>query len=133
MTRLNSVGKVISLAGKTLGTNQAVDLARYRGKIVVVHYWATWCDHAKSIMAQLRELQAKYGRGGFGIDRGHLDDKAEVAIDYLTKSRLPWAQLHEAGGLESRLAVEMGVMYLPTMLLIDEQGKSPIVGFTSPS
>ncbi len=53
----------------------------------------------------------------------NLDETSGHAVEYLTKNRLPWAQLHEPGGLDSRLAQELGIMNLPTMILVDETGK----------
>ncbi|MGC4004547.1 MAG: TlpA disulfide reductase family protein [Pirellulales bacterium] len=123
MTRLDSVGQTMTLTGKPLGTNAKLDLAAYKGRITLIHYWATWCEPCKVDMAQLKELQAKYGKQGFELIGVNLDDKSETAIDFLTKNRLPSAQLHEVGGLDSRYANEMGIQNLPTMILIDEAGK----------
>jgi len=120
-TRLDSVGKSIDLRGKsTRGDN--IDLAKLRGKVVVIHYWATWCEPCKTDMAQLKELQAKYGRSGFALIGINLDEQVKLALDYLQKSPLPWPQLYEPGGLDSRLANELGILTLPTMLLIDDKG-----------
>jgi hypothetical protein len=41
----------------------------------------------------------------------------------MKSNRLPWPQLYEQGGLDSRLANELGILTLPTMLLVDKQGK----------
>lgn len=123
VTRLDCVGRPITLTAKALGGNATVDLARYKGKTVLIHYWATWCEPCKVDMAQLKELQAKFGKQGFELIGVNLDEKTETAVEFLTANRLPWAQLHEPGGLESRLANEMGILNLPTMLLIDETGK----------
>ena len=74
-TRLDSVGKTIVLRGQSpLGS--PVDLAKYRGKVVLIQYWATWSVPAKADMATLKELWNKYGRSfvivgvSLGIDTG---------------------------------------------------------------
>jgi thiol-disulfide isomerase/thioredoxin len=123
ITRLDSVGQVMQLTGKAIGTTTPVNLTAYRGRVVLIHYWATWCEPAKVDMAQLKELHSKYNRAGFELIGVNLDEQAATATDYLTKNRLPWAQLHEPGGLDSRLAQELGIMNLPTMILVDENGK----------
>ena len=41
---------------------------------------------------------------------------------YLGSNSIPWVQLHEDGGLDGRLAEELGVLTLPTMLLLDAEG-----------
>ena len=42
---------------------------------------------------------------------------------FLKTNKVPWPQLFETGGLDSRFANSMGILTLPTMLLIDKQGK----------
>jgi thiol-disulfide isomerase/thioredoxin len=120
-TRLDSVGKSIVLKGKSL-RGDSVDLAKLRGKVVLVHYWATWCEPCKADLAQLKELQAKYGKSGFALIGISLDSSDKALLDYLQKNPLPWPQIYEPGGLDSRLANEMGILTLPTMLLIDDRG-----------
>lgn len=122
LTRLNSVGQPIQLRGRT-ATGQTDDLSKYRGKVVLIQYWATWCEPCKTDMAQLKELYAKYGKNGFAILGVNLDSNPADVRDYLTKNRLPWTQFWEEGGLDSRLANEMGILTLPTMILVDEKGK----------
>ena len=61
--RLNSVGKTFELSGKGLD-GRTVDVAKFRGKITLVHYWATWCEPCKQDMVRLNELSSKYGRRG---------------------------------------------------------------------
>ncbi len=123
MTRLDSFGQIMQLSGKAIGSGTNVNLTAYRGRVVLIHYWATWCEPAKVDIAQLKELHSKYNRAGFELIGVNLDEQAATATDYLTKNRLPWAQLHEPGGLDCRLASEMGIMNLPTMILVDENGK----------
>lgn len=120
--RLESVGKRFSLRGRTI-RGQVVDISKYRGKTVLVQYWATWCEPCKADMAQIRELLAKYGKQGFEVIGVSLDNKREDVVQFLRDHRLPWRQIFESGGLESRLANEMGILTLPTMLLVDERGR----------
>jgi thiol-disulfide isomerase/thioredoxin len=121
-TRLDSVGKSITLRGKST-TGSTVDLAGYRGKVVLVHYWATWCEPCKADLVLLKELQAKYGKSGFSLIGISLDSNPQALAAYLKENRLPWAQIYEEGGLDSRLANELGILTLPTMILIDQDGK----------
>lgn len=122
LRRLGSPGKAIPLAGAGL-TGGRLDLKQYRGKMVAVQYWATWCEPCKQDMKLLKELVAKYGGKGFAVLAVNLDSERADAQQYVKKNRLPWKHLHEPGGLEGRLANEMGVINLPLMLLIDKQGK----------
>ena len=119
--RLTSIGKSIPLKGK-LVTGQVLDLERLKGKAVVIQYWATWCEPCKADMPLLKELRAKYAKD-FDVVGVCLDnDKAAMAA-FLKANDPKWPQLFEEGGLDSRFANEMGIQTLPTMILIDKQGK----------
>ncbi|MCA9267132.1 MAG: redoxin family protein, partial [Planctomycetales bacterium] len=122
LRRLDSVGKPMTLRG-TATTGAQVDLAQLRGKTVLVHYWATWCEPCKQEFKTLKELQAKYNAQGFTLLGVALDSDAAALKQYLQTDPLPWPQLYEEGGLESRLANEMGILTLPAMLLIDKNGR----------
>jgi len=120
--RLDSVGQAIPLRGTTLD-GKSFDLASLKGRVVLVHYWATWCEPCKADLATIKELIAKYGRSGFLAVGINLDNDRQTALAFLKQNRLPWPQLHEDGGLDSRLANEMGILTLPTMILLDKDGK----------
>lgn len=120
--RLNCVGKTIELRAKTV-EGRDFDLAAYKGKVVLVHYWSTWCEPCKQDMETLRSLQAKYAKDGFVLVGVNLDSEPAAVADFLKAKRLTWPQLYEPGGLDGRLANEMGILTLPTMLLLDKQGQ----------
>jgi thiol-disulfide isomerase/thioredoxin len=118
--RLDSVGKPLGLAGKSLDGKQ-VSIDAFKGRPVLVHFWSTDCEPCKVDLAQIRELNAKYGQRigciGVAVD----GDRAKLAA-FLKEKPLPWPQLHEEGGLDSRLAEEFGILALPTMMLVAADG-----------
>ncbi len=119
--RLSSVGKPMSLSGAGVDGKQ-VSLASFQGVPVLIHYWSTDCEPCKVDIAQIRELQSKFGAKKFAVIGVALDtDKAKL-VKFLQARPLPWPQLHEPGGLDSRLAEEFGVLALPTMVLVGADG-----------
>lgn len=121
--RLDSVGRTIPLEGRTLDGG-SIRLSELRGKPVVVHYWATWCEPCKQDMKLLRRLQANYKRAGLQLVGVNVDATQDMATEYLKDAPLPWPQMFAPGGLESSpLANALGVQTLPTMLLISQSGK----------
>ena len=120
--RLDSVGKTISFSGRSID-GRTVNLASYKGKVVLLHYWATWCEPCKQDLTVLKNMHAKYGKNGFTLVGVSLDSERSAVDDYVRSSRLPWAQLYEEGGLDSRLANELGILTLPAMILFDKQGR----------
>lgn len=120
-TRLDSVGKRVAISGKTT-SGDPVSLDDFRGKAVLVQYWATWCEPAKADMAALKELVGKY-RGQFRVLGVSLDSRPADLAAYLKENPLPWPQIFETGGLDSRPANQLGILTVPTMILIDAEGK----------
>lgn len=120
--RLESVGKSMSLRGKTLD-GKSIDLSRLRGRTVLIHYWATWCEPCKRDIKTIRQLQAKLPSSKFAAIGVNLDADRQTVSEFLRANRIPWPQLYEPGGLDSRLANEMGVLTLPTMILVDKTGR----------
>ena len=119
--RLESVGRRIDLTGDTI-EGKSFSLASLRGKPVVIHYWATWCEPCKQDMKTLRRLQARYK--GLQLVGVNVDSRRALATNYLKENTLPWTQLFADGGLESSpLAKAFGVQTLPTMMLVDSAGK----------
>jgi thiol-disulfide isomerase/thioredoxin len=120
--RLESVGKQLVLKGTSVD-GKPVSLDSLRGRPLLVHYWATWCEPCKVDIAQIRELYAKYGPKKFAVVGIALDSDKQQLAKFLAAKPIPWPQLHEAGGLDGRLAEELGVLTLPTMFLLDAEGK----------
>jgi len=120
--RLTSVGRPIRLQGKSV-QGGAVDLARLTGKAVVIHYWTASNNACKADHAVLGNLYKKYGRRGLEIIGVNLDYARKDLLAYLEETRLPWPQLYEEGGFESRFAQEMGVVSVPLMILVGPDGK----------
>jgi len=122
--RLQSVGRPISLKGRSLGGNP-IDLAAtpYKGKVVLIQYWATWSEPCLEAIPQIKEMLAKYGQSGFTVIGVSFDSRPKILVDYLKENNVPWPQIYEAGGMENRLANELGILTVPTMILVDKQGR----------
>ncbi len=122
LKRLDIVGKPLSIKGVDL-KGQPVDTSAYRGKTLLVTFWATWAAPAKRDLPDLAKLYAKYRSKGFEVVSINLDnDKADLDA-FLKSNPLPWPEIFEPGGMENRLATEFGVISLPTLLLVDPDGK----------
>ena len=123
LRRLGSLGRPIALRGTDM-QGGAVDLAspQYRGKVVLIQYWATLGERWKDDMVLLKDIYSKRGGRDFEIIGVCLDDDPGAAKQYLAQNKFPWKQIYEKGGLDGRLANEMGVITLPLMILVDQKG-----------
>ena len=121
LTRMDCVGKVIRISGKST-TGGTIDSAQLKGKVVVIHYWATVADSAKNDVAVLKDLQRRYGNA-LAVVGVNLDFDARAMNAFVAEHKITWPQIHEPGGMDSRPAVDMGILTLPTIILLDTQGK----------
>lgn len=121
-TRLDSEGKAIPLTGRSLdGRN--FNLANLRGKVVLIQYWATWCEPCKNDLRLIKEAHSEYARRGFEVVSISLDNDVNELKGFLRKNPLPWIHLYEEGGLDSPLSEQLGVAMVPTMILVGADGK----------
>ncbi len=121
ITRLTAKGKPIAFEGQDF-EGRRLNLDRLQGKIVVIHYWETWCDTCIDSFDELKQLASKY-RSDVVIIGANLDDDKEAALKVIKSKGVTWPQLHASGGVDSSpLAIQMGVNTLPMTLLIDQQG-----------
>lgn len=104
-----------SLEGKT------VHLTDFRGKAVLLNFWATWCQPCKIEMPWFVELQKKYGPQGLQVIGVAMDDASEQDIAKFAKEmgvNYPILVGKEAVG-----EAYGGVPYLPLTFFIDRSGK----------
>ncbi len=109
-----------------LASGKKLDWADYRGKVVLVTYWATWCQPC---VAEIPELKKTYGalhKRGFEVLAVSLDDDREVLDRFLATQEVPWQVVCGAAGKtlgpQHPLARKYGVESVPKSFLLDRQG-----------
>ena len=123
LSRLDSKGQNFNLKGNDL-KGMPVDIAALKGKVVLVIYWANWSEPLVKDLPQIRALYEQYHDRGLEIVGVNLDSTKPEAQAWIAEHKVDWVQLHEPGGLEgSPLAVEYGIIHLPSMFVIDREGK----------
>jgi thiol-disulfide isomerase/thioredoxin len=104
------------------GNDQAISLDDFRGRIVLLNLWATWCAPCIDEMPALERLQTALGGDGFTVVAVSIDRQGrrlvEPFLQRLNLSRLP-VYLDPSGGVARALAVPG----LPTTVLIDRDGR----------
>ena len=122
--RLNSIGKVVEFRTPVLNSNSTFDLRAYAGKkMVVIHYWATWCDACVEDFDELKRLKAKF-KDELSVIGANVDEDSSKVVEFLRGKGVTWPQLWGEGGLDgSEVATQLGVTTLPLTILIDKDGK----------
>ncbi|MFM1802398.1 MAG: Thiol-disulfide oxidoreductase ResA [Planctomycetota bacterium] len=122
MRRLDIIGKPLPITGKTI-KGQTVDLSQGTGgKSVAVVFWASWAEPARKDLAELAKL-ASTRANDFEVVTISLDNSAEDLQNFLKSNPVNLPIIFETGGMDGRLAQEMGIISLPTVFLIDSSGK----------
>ena len=90
----------------------------------MIVFWASWASQVKADLPDLIKRLRQVSRSrvckssAINVD----NDRAELDA-FLKEHKLAWPQIFEAGGMDSRLAIDYGIISLPTMFLVDAQGK----------
>ena len=94
-------------------------LSEYRGNVVMVNFWATWCGPCRQEMPLLDELYSRYQRVGFSLLGVNIDDNQSKAMNMVSELGLCFPVL-----FDSRKEVSMlyEVDAMPVTILIDREG-----------
>ena len=122
LKRLELTGKPLVLAGPSLAGG-TLDVKQFRGKLVCVMFWDTVNEVCKEDLTPLKGLYESYHSEGFEILGVNLDPVKTAVGPYLTQNAVKWPQIHEPGGQEKGLGIEFGIMVVPTMFIVDREGK----------
>ena len=115
------VGKPIELDGQTT-TGEQFDWKSYRGKYVLVDFWATWCGPCIRSIPKLRKMVKDHHIKDFDVVGISLDEDIDALSGFLEKNELPWTIL--AGEGTQELGKTYGVRGIPMLILVDREGKA---------
>ena len=103
--------------------DKPVSLADYRGKLVLLDFWATWCGPCIAEMPDVKEVYEKYHDKGFEIIGISLDTDEATLRKFIRENQLPWRQVFDGKGWETPLVQKYGVRGIPAQFLIDREGR----------
>ena len=96
------------------------DLATYRGKVVLVNFWATWCEPCRDEMPAMRRLEAKLAGRPFVVLAVNLAESENKLSDFLSRVPLDFTILLDRNSEAKRA---WNVKVLPTSFIVAPDGK----------
>jgi thiol-disulfide isomerase/thioredoxin len=109
--------ELTALDGKTF------KLSDYRGKVVLLDFWATWCGPCVGEVPHMLEVYEKYHKQGFEIVGISLDNDKDVLVSFLKDKGITWPQSYDGLGWETKYVKQFKINGIPTMWLIGKDGK----------
>jgi thiol-disulfide isomerase/thioredoxin len=95
------------------------DLAQYKGKVVYVDFWASWCGPCAQSFPFMNKMQGDLQAKGLEIVGVNLDEEPTEAKAFLEKTPAKFAVMADASG---QCPQEFGVKAMPSSYLIDRKG-----------
>ncbi len=108
----------------------AASLSDFKGKVVLVDFWASWCGPCRQSFPWMNQLQDTYRAEGLEVIAINLDQEAELAKAFLQDVPAQFTVLLDT---DAQLPGEYGVIGMPSSYLIDRNGKirAQHIGFHS--
>jgi thiol-disulfide isomerase/thioredoxin len=107
----------------TAADGREVDLAKLRGKVVLIDFWATWCGPCIAELPHVLEAYAKYHDRGFEIVGISFDSDRAKLTTVTGAKQMTWPQFFDGKGWQNQYGQQYGIHGIPTMWLVDKQGK----------
>ena len=104
----------------TLASQPALDLSRYRGKVVVVDFWASWCKPCRESIPWLNQMRARHGARGLVVVGVNVDAERADADRFLRDTPVEFEVIYDPKGM---LATEFGLKGMPSTFVYDRSGK----------
>ena len=99
-------------------------LSDFRGKSVVLVFWASWCPDCRAEVPELKAMHAAADPDKVQFVSVSFDREFEALVNFAAENELPGVQLFDpAGKKESKVGADYGVKWIPSLYLIGPDGK----------
>ncbi len=99
-----------------------LSLATYKGKVVLVDFWATWCGPCVNELPNVLAAYKKFHGKGFDIVGISLDQDESKLTSFMKDKGVTWEQYFDGKGWDNKLAVKYGIESIPATFLLDKDG-----------
>ena len=100
-----------------------LSIANYKGKVVMIDFWATWCGPCRGELPNVVATYQKYHDKGFEIIGVSLDSDQQKLLSFIKDNNMTWQQFFDGQGWSNKLAVKYGIESIPMTFLLDGNGR----------
>lgn len=126
LSRIGTLNKPMNLSELVDLEGKPLDLARYKGKVVLVDFWATWCGPCLQEIPNIEEVYEAQNKNGFEVIGVNLDEDRSELTSFLGSKKLLWttyvSSKPDAVGFQTPLVSEIGISAIPFIALIGKDG-----------
>ncbi len=109
-----------------------VSLSTFRGKIVMIDFWASWCKPCRKENPNVVRLYNLYHKKGFEVFGVSLDEEKDNWIDAIKTDGLTWIHVSDLAGWKSSVCPVYGISAIPLTVLLDKEGRIIDKGLRGP-
>jgi thiol-disulfide isomerase/thioredoxin len=104
-------------------TGTPINFASYRGKVVLLNVWGSWCPPCRGEGQTLKYLDEEYGPDGVAFLGDDIEDTPTNALAFLRSEGITYPSVNDSNGaVEQRLSLAVPISATPTTLVIDKTG-----------
>lgn len=114
------LGASLLALSSTLTHADTLNLDQYKGKVVYVDFWASWCGPCRESFPWMKKMQQQYGKDGLVIIAVNVDQDKKLADKFLSEFKPEFNVLFDKDG---KLAEDFKVSSMPSSYVLDREGK----------
>jgi peroxiredoxin len=110
------------------GTNDSIiNLSSFKGKVVLIDFWASWCRPCREAIPGVVKLYNKYKAQGFEVLGVSIDSKKPMWLKAMADDKITYTQVNDSMGWNAKVTEVYNVNEIPATFLLDKTGKIIVV------
>ncbi len=118
--KVDQIAPEISLPGVN---DSPVKLSSFKGKVVLIDFWASWCGPCRASIPGVIKLYDRYKAKGFEVFGVSIDSKKKDWLKAIAQDKITYPQVNDKAGWYSKTTEVYGVNAIPNTFLLDKTGK----------